>query len=333
MTLRDALLDAMFRDDLALAANRLGVQVSAGARVGALRTQLKKSRVATAVALAAYLPTPRLMAVCANFGMPHRGPRARILAALRDQQRVGSERQKSEPSRPLRRPKRPDAKPVKDDVDREPTLKEARRRDPRARNPSKPKPEEQGTSPTRPMIDLDKLLKLRIAVARYGELDAAGWWNTRGQLGKLGASVLRRGFPRTYRFAEARSVFAVAGHRCEEVFHPPGSVTLWHLPAALEEEFDARWESWLDNATDWEPFFANVEMAPTVPLADWLRNLCLLSQAASDTVAKLKRTAEGRAVALSPRPEVSDVLIEVLAAAFSKGEPGALAVPYVSLAA
>ena len=63
-------------------------------------------------------------------------------------------------------------------------------------------------------IDLDRLLKLRLVVARFGEMDLAQWWNTKGQLGPTGAMALRRGFPRTFRFAAARSVFAVAAHRC-----------------------------------------------------------------------------------------------------------------------
>jgi hypothetical protein len=75
-------------------------------------------------------------------------------------------------------------------------------------------------------IDFDRLLKLRLVVARVGEMDLAKWWNTRGQLGRLGTSAVRRGFPRTHYFAQARSVFAVAAHRCREVFDPPSSVTL-----------------------------------------------------------------------------------------------------------
>ncbi len=54
---------------------------------------------------------------------------------------------------------------------------------------------------------LELILKLRVVVGRFGEMDLAGWWNTRGQLGPLGAPVLRRGFPRTHCFAQARSVF------------------------------------------------------------------------------------------------------------------------------
>jgi len=42
-------------------------------------------------------------------------------------------------------------------------------------------------------VDLDRLLKLRLVVARFGEMDIAKWWNTGGQLGPVGAIALRRG--------------------------------------------------------------------------------------------------------------------------------------------
>ena len=44
-------------------------------------------------------------------------------------------------------------------------------------------------------VDLDHLLKLRLVVARVGEMDLAKWWNTKGQLGPYGAAAVRRGFP------------------------------------------------------------------------------------------------------------------------------------------
>src|SRR3954454_171645 len=128
-----------------------------------------------------------------------------------------------------------------------------------------------------PAIDLDRLLKLRLVVARFGEMDLAKWWNTKGQLGRLGAAALRRGFPRTHHFAQARSVFAVAAHRCAEVFDPPGSVTLWRLPENIEEEFDARWEGWLDHAPDWHPFFQSLEALPSSDLVEILRTFQLIA--------------------------------------------------------
>jgi len=69
-------------------------------------------------------------------------------------------------------------------------------------------------------IDLNHFLKLRLVVARFGDMDGAGWWNTQGILGTAGRSVLSRGFPTTHRFAQARIVCSVAAARCAAVFAP-----------------------------------------------------------------------------------------------------------------
>ena len=69
-------------------------------------------------------------------------------------------------------------------------------------------------------VDFDRLFKLRLVVSRFGEMDLAKWWNTKGQLGRLGAAALRRGFPRTHRFAQARAVFAVPEGRLEVTIQP-----------------------------------------------------------------------------------------------------------------
>jgi hypothetical protein len=180
-------------------------------------------------------------------------------------------------------------------------------------------------------VDLDRLLKLRLVVARFGEMDVARWWNTDGQLGRLGASVLRRGFPRTHRFAQARSVFAIAAHRCAEVFDPPQCVTLWRLPAEIEEEFDARWERWLDSASEWDPFFLELEKIAASDLAGTFRAFALAGEGDLEAVAKLRRSAEGRAVQLPGLFSGTGADITSLALAFSRGEGGAVAVPYMRL--
>lgn len=159
-------------------------------------------------------------------------------------------------------------------------------------------------------------------------MDLAKWWNTRGQLGRLGAAAVRRGFPRTHRFAQARGVFAVAAHRCDEVFNPPKSVTLWRLPEAIEEEFDARWEHWLDNASAWVPFFEKLEALAGPDLAAILRSLDLVTERDVEAHSKLRRSAEGRAVPLPGTFADRDDDIALLALGFARGEPGALAVPY-----
>jgi len=184
---------------------------------------------------------------------------------------------------------------------------------------------------TAPAIDLDRLLKLRVLVARFGEMDLAKWWNTRGQLGRHGATALRRGFPRTHYFAQARSVFAVAAHRCAEVFEPPGSVTLWRLPEAIEEEFDARWEQWLDNAAEWTAFFEKIAALQGNDLAHGLREHGLVEDRHLESYAKLRRSAEGRSVSLPGAFSGSNDDVALLALGFGRGEPSALAVPHMNL--
>ena len=177
-------------------------------------------------------------------------------------------------------------------------------------------------------FDLEHLLKLRVVVARVGEMDLAQWWNTKGQLGPLGAAAVRRGLHRTHWFAQARSVFAVAGHRCDELFNPPGSVTLWRLPEAIEEAFDARWEHWLDHPIEWQPFFQKIESLQGTDLIATLRGLELVSDLEVEGFARLRRSAEGRAVPLPGVFSGSDGDVTQLALGFARGEAGALAVPY-----
>jgi hypothetical protein len=180
-------------------------------------------------------------------------------------------------------------------------------------------------------VDLDRLLKLRLVVARHGEMDAARWWNTQGMLGRRGAVVLKRGFPATHYFAQARVVFAVARSRCNELFSPPGCMTLWSLPAELEDQFEEHWQGWLDQVEQWTPFFE--QLAPLIG-DDLLRTFSafdLISQAQLEPVSKLRRSAENRAVPLPGIHHPNDDTITLLAAGFALGEPGSPAIPYARL--
>jgi hypothetical protein len=162
-------------------------------------------------------------------------------------------------------------------------------------------------------------------------MDVARWWNTKGQLGPLGAAVLRRGFPRTHYFAQARSVFAVAAHRCREVFNPPDSVTLWQLPATVEEEFDTRWEHWLDHAADWNAFFQELATVSSPDLAAALEHFNLVGEHALNAFGHLRRAAEGRSVPLPVPFRGSEDDVTLLALAFARGGVGALAVPFTKM--
>lgn len=191
------------------------------------------------------------------------------------------------------------------------------------------------TAPTS-SINFERLLKLRLVVARYGEMDAARWWNTgdtarrTALLGRAGSVLMSRGFPRTHRFAQARLVFEVARARCAEVFDPPGCATLWNLPATVEDQFDSRWARWLEERDAWTDFFSGIE-APPSDLLEAMKTFDLVGDADLEAVSKLRRSAEGRAVPLPGVRAVTDSLITLLAAGFSRGESGKLAVPYARM--
>jgi len=177
--------------------------------------------------------------------------------------------------------------------------------------------------------DVECLLRLRCVVARVGEMDLAKWWNTQGQLGSLGSSVLQRGFRRTHHFAQARSVFAVAANRCGEIYDPPGAVTLWDLPAEVEDEFDLRWEQWLDDAEEWGSFFKDLESC-SADLESELTRFGLVNADQAARAKSLRRSAEQRAVHLSGEFTGSSDDLAMLALAFSRSEEGNLAVPFQS---
>jgi hypothetical protein len=180
----------------------------------------------------------------------------------------------------------------------------------------------------RAQLDFDRLLKLRLVVARFGEMDIAKWWNTQGQLSTLGTSVIRRGFPRTHYFAQARSVFIVAAYRCRDIFDLSGSVTLWQLPEAIEEDFESHWEHWLDHADDWRPFFQRLETLRDTDLKAVLQSFDLVTSHELELFSRLRRSAEGRAVPLQSPFAGTDDDVGLLALGFARGEPHALAVPY-----
>jgi hypothetical protein len=182
-------------------------------------------------------------------------------------------------------------------------------------------------------LDFDRLLQLRLIVARHGEMDMARWWNSKGMLGRYGAVVLKRGFPSTHYFAQARVVFAAARARCAELFDPPGCMTLWHLPPELEDQFEERWQTWLDEAERWTPFFEQLAGLQGNDLLDALKTFDLLSPCQLEEVLKLRRSAEGRAVQLPGTHTPNDDVLTMLAAGFARGEPGSPVIPYARLEA
>ena len=177
----------------------------------------------------------------------------------------------------------------------------------------------------------EKLAKLRITIARYGEMDRAKWWNTKGLLSPLGEAALKRGFHRTHVFARAKAVFAVAGSRSQEVFDLADTYTLWRLPVQLEDQLEDAWAKWLEDPEPWAEFLAAVDDRSSEPLLTVLEQLELVSSETVKIADSLRRADDMHSVPIISEASLShDAAIELLAAAHACSEKGKLAVPYIA---
>ena len=149
-----------------------------------------------------------------------------------------------------------------------------------------------------------------------------------GSWGPLGAIVLARGFPRTHHFAQARSVFASAAVKCSEVFALPDAMTLWWLGEDVEEAFDQQWESWLDHASDWKPFFEQVARVKSADLPEVLVQVGLVDASQVAKAQGLSLDSSGKSLRIpAASGELGDTPA-LLALGFSKGTLGKPVVPY-----
>jgi hypothetical protein len=124
-------------------------------------------------------------------------------------------------------------------------------------------------------------------------------------------------------------VFAVATHRCRDLYSPSGAVTLWSLPAEVEDDFDQAWAMWIDQTGEWEPYFAELEQCGA-DLVHELQRLDLVNHDHLVQLSRLKRSAQQRAVAVAGEFTGSADDVTMLALAFARGEQGNPAVPFQS---
>lgn len=179
------------------------------------------------------------------------------------------------------------------------------------------------------VIDLERLLRLRAAVGRFGEMDCAGWWNTQGVLGARGKAVYKRGLPQTHFLARVRVVSSVAEERSRSVYPAPGVATLWSLPPALERALSFQERAWATTGAEgdrWAEFEAALT-SPSDDLLGWLAGLGLVAPGTAGKVASLAEAPGGKGIAV-PGP-VNDEAAQLLAAAHSRGGPKNLAVPFI----
>ena len=178
---------------------------------------------------------------------------------------------------------------------------------------------------------LDNLLRLRMAVGRYGEMDQAGWWNTKGLLGPTGETLFSRGFPRTHALIQARTVFTVADARCASLLSLPDATTLWRLPAELEDQFQTRWSYWLSNSSGWEAFIRRVDETMTANgLLSGLMSLNLIGEHHKQAAEKAAAQRHDNYVSIGALEHIDEDVIANLAATFAAGTSKDLVVPFVT---
>ena len=177
-------------------------------------------------------------------------------------------------------------------------------------------------------MDPEHLFKLRTAVARHGEQDVANWWPTQGLLGRQGASLYQRSFPRTHPFARARVVTESARARVRELYPVKDALTFWTLPTELEEQVELARQDWLRDVDGWTLFFKAMEEHQGQDLLAFLEAMSLVGDSTLGAVGELSAPANGPALTL-PEQELTAEAIELLAAAHALGSPGSLVVPHL----
>lgn len=105
---------------------------------------------------------------------------------------------------------------------------------------------------------------------------------------------------------------------CSQIFEPPGCVTLWRLPEAIEEEFDARWDHWLDEAASWQPFFGKLENRQSTDLITTPRVFEVVFDRGVEAFSRLWLSTEGWAVTLPGVFSATDDGVDLLALGFAR---------------
>jgi hypothetical protein len=178
-------------------------------------------------------------------------------------------------------------------------------------------------------VDLEWLFKLRVVIARCGEMDLARWWNSNKQLGSAGASVLKRGFPRTHHFAQARCVTALAEQRCAQLLGHDRVFTLWRLPDAVEDGVEGHWDAWIDQASGWQLFFESVGALTDRDPSKVLHAFGLVTADEANAGASLKPNGKERGVSVAESFSGSRREIALLALGFAAGAVNDPVVPYI----
>ena len=173
-----------------------------------------------------------------------------------------------------------------------------------------------------------EVLCLQAAVARYGEADGMGWWNSNLWQAGRGLRVLGRGLPRTAPVAQVGVCSAVASCRCGAVPLPPRAVTLWRLPPSVANEVDTERQRWLVDGVPEAVRGLELIEPQTTPLDQLMVGVGLVPE---DLVARVRREAAppgATTLELSAGSYPGADLYRALAVAFMHGRRRELVVPY-----
>ncbi len=114
-------------------------------------------------------------------------------------------------------------------------------------------------------VDLDRLLKLRLVVARYGEMDRAAGGTRTGCSGATERSPSSAG-SRAPTDSPRRASSSLSPALAARSSSTPPLGHAWRLPAEVEDQFDDRWQAWLGEPDSWNPFFDELATAEPADL-------------------------------------------------------------------
>jgi hypothetical protein len=79
-----------------------------------------------------------------------------------------------------------------------------------------------------------------------------------------------------------------------------------------EDQFDARWHGWLDQAEAWKDFFTGIQAIAATDLLHNMRQLELITDNDVTNISHLRRSTEGKAVPISETGGVDDPLLTLV---------------------
>ena len=100
-------------------------------------------------------------------------------------------------------------------------------------------------------------------------------------------------------------------------------MTLWDLPAEVEDRFESHWPDWIEHAEVWSSFFTELQAPQCDDLLGEATRLGLADDHTVKEVRQLRRAAENRTVPIPGEHRPSDRVLTLLALGFFRGEPGA----------